>query len=255
MVATNEERSEWVGTRSIHTGARADVRRNARDMSSSSIRPRWIAATFVVALLMPALGDEPADLGVGDPYPFSRCVIVDTELDKKTELIMHHGREIRVCCPECVDQFFEDSFQWTDKIDQLIVEQQLPHYPLMRCVVDDEPLGGLGSFNYAFRNRLFRLCSGKCRQKLEKEPAKFFGKLDFAVIEKQKPNYPLTKCVVSGKPLGDDSYDHVAANLLIRLADSDQIERFNQTPGKYLATLREAVKKRAKDGGRSNEKD
>jgi hypothetical protein len=104
--------------------------------------------------------------------------------------------------------------------------------------VDGKPLG-LGSFNHVFRNRLFRLCGGRCQTKLEQKPAKFFGELDYAVIEKQKSGYPLTTCIVSGKKLGADSLDHVVANQLVRLHSSDQLEQFNRTPGHYLEKVGE----------------
>jgi len=65
-----------------------------------------------------------------------------------------------------------------------------------------------------------------------------------AAVEKQKAGYPLTKCVVSGKPLGKDAVDHVVGNQLVRLADADQIEVFNQNPGEFLAKVREALRKK-----------
>ena len=223
--------------------------------TNSTLRRHWIAAAILTATATSASGVEPVDLGVGDPSPLPYCILVpDTPLDKDAKVIMVEGREVRVCCSDCVDQFLTDSFGWTSKIDEVIIRQQLPHYPLTTCIVDGKPLGA-NSFNYVFRNRLFRLCSGECQAKLEKAPAEFFGKLDFAVIEKQSPNYPLTECIVSGTPLGKDSTDHVVANLLIRLADLDQIVRFNRTPGKYLAEFRKAVSKRAKGHKNSEEEE
>ncbi len=198
-----------------------------------------------------AFGVEPVDPGVGDPYPLAHCAIVpDVLLDETAEMVDLEGRELRVCCSDCVDRVLANSFGATSEVDVRLVQQQLPIYPLDTCIVDDKPLFGLGTNNYIFRNRLFRLCSSKCQVKLEQEPAKYFGKLDYAVIEKQKADYPLETCVVSGKPLGADSVDHVVANQLVRLSGFDQLEQFGQTPGKYLAIIREAAKKKGQVQGK-----
>ncbi|HJN13426.1 MAG: hypothetical protein QGG09_17795 [Pirellulaceae bacterium] len=211
----------------------------------SSLRRNWISVALLTAATTAASGVEPVDPGIGDPYPLSYCIIVpDLPLEEDAEMITVEGREVRMCCNECVDQFLADSYGWSSKIDEMIVKQQLPHYPLTKCIVDGKPLG-LGSFNHVFRNRLFRLCGGRCQTKLEQKPAKFFGELDYAVIEKQKSGYPLTTCIVSGKKLGADSLDHVVANQLVRLHSSDQLEQFNRTPGHYLEKVGKATKKKA----------
>ena len=182
------------------------------------------------------------DPGVGDPYPLPHCAVVpDVLLDENAEMVMVGERELRVCCADCADRLRANSFESIRQIDERAVKQQLPLYPLSTCIVDDKPLIELGAINYVFRNRLFRVCSGKCQAKLEQEPAKFFGKLDYAVIEKQKPDYPLATCIVSGKPLAADSLDHVVANQLVRLSGFDQLEQFGRTPGNYLLKLREAA--------------
>ncbi|HYW79131.1 MAG TPA: hypothetical protein VE890_06110 [Thermoguttaceae bacterium] len=94
-----------------------------------------------------------------------------------------------------------------------------------------------------FRNRLFRVCCDDCWYKIQDEPAKYFAKLNEAVVKAQKPTYPIETCIVSKKPLGNKAVDHICANMLVRLADEDQIKRFNESPGKYLEVLRELRKK------------
>jgi hypothetical protein len=214
------------------------------------LRRYCVAVAFVTVAALVAFGAEPVDPGVGDPYPLAHCAIVpDVLLDENAEIVTVEERELRVCCSDCADQLAANSFGATSQVDERITKQQLPLYPLTTCIVDDKPLFGLGTVNYVFRNRLFRVCSGKCQVKLEQEPAKFFGKLDYAVIEKQKPDYPLTTCIVSGKPLAADSLDHVVANQLVRLSSFDQLEQFGRTPGGYLLKLRQAAKKNAPTKG------
>ena len=76
--------------------------------------------------------------------------------------------------------------------------------------------------------------------KLKKEPAKYFGELDLAVVESQMKDYPLKTCLVSGKPPGSELVDYVIANQLVRLADFDQLILFQEAPGKFLKKLQAA---------------
>ena len=66
-----------------------------------------------------------------------------------------------------------------------------------------------------------------------------------AVIEKQKATYPLNECLVSGEALGENSIDYVVGNQLIRLANEDQIEKFDEKAGTYLVELCEQATKNA----------
>ena len=128
-------------------------------------------------------------------------------------------------------------------VDDRIKEEQGPFYPLDTCVVDGTKLDDSNRLDVVFRNRLFRVCSDECQKKLEQSPAKYFALVNRAVVKKQKAGYPLSACVVSGKPLGPDAVDHVVGNQLVRLADADQIEPFNQNAGEFLAKVREALRK------------
>lgn len=182
---------------------------------------------------------EIVDPGIGDPYPLVNCVLSDEPLDEEYKTIDHQGREIRVCCSDCVTRFSEETDFRISEIDRRLIEQQKPYYPLDKCIVTGKALGD-GTIEHIFRNRLFRLSSLEAVAKLEKSPAQYFGDLDLAVIEKQLKDYPLKTCVVSDKPLDDNAVDHVVANQLIRLAGYDQLTAFNENPGKYLKKIRDA---------------
>ncbi len=201
-----------------------------------------LAAASLCLCFTSVLGQEP-DPAIGDVFSLPDCPILDTPFDDRTRVFTDKGRELRVCCMECKERYYQESFFVMSKIDEQLVAQQKPFYPVTTCIVDDKPFADKDAINHIFRNRLFRLCGDKCRESLEKQPAKFFGKLDAAVVEKQKPNYPLMKCVVSGKTLGKDALDHVVANQLVRLASLEQLDKFNRTPGKYLEQVRKAAEK------------
>jgi len=197
-----------------------------------------VAAVAVVAIVGHVCADEPES----DPYPLRKCVILDCPLGDGAEVLYVGDREIRVCCDQCVNEF---SDTWIDVIDERIIEQQTPFYPLKTCVVDGKLLDDFNTVNKVAGNRLFRLCSDDCCKAVEQQPAKYFGVLNKAVIKQQKPNYPLAKCVVSDEPLGKDAIDHVVGNQLIRLSSSEQLDKFNANPGKYLQELRQLSKKKA----------
>jgi len=199
-------------------------------------------ATFAAMAVIGSLAraQEP----VGDPYPLEKCIVCEQILDDLAVIVDFFGREIRFCKEDCRSDFESGHDTWIRTIDERITDQQRDVYPLKTCVVCDTPLEESAELDEVFLNRLFRLCSYDCQEKLKKGAAKYFDKLNRAVVEKQKKSYPLKKCIVSGKPLGDEAVDHVVANQLVRLADYGQIDSFNETPGKYLAKLREVLRQK-----------
>jgi len=174
-----------------------------------------------------------------DPYPLVDCVVCDSVLDEDSEFIDVDGREMRVCGNlDCGSQFVSSTERWMEVADERMTDQQKPLYPLESCLVKGESLETTGAVPFVFRNRLFLLSSEDCRDAIRQEPEKYFRLLNKAVVEKQKPNYPLDKCIVSGQALGEKAIDYVVANQLVRLADESQIEAFDRMPGAFLADLR-----------------
>lgn len=210
-----------------------------RDISGF-VRRVWLALVPVAALAAAVggvCGGESEDVSTADPYPLRNCVLRNCPLDDAIEVLYVGDREIRVCCQQCVDEFSAGENAWLAVVDERIVQQQTPHYPLKNCVVDGKPLDDFNTIDKVFNNRLFRLCSDDCCAALEEQPAKYFARLNEAVIEKQKPNYPPARCIVSGEPLGKDAIDLVVGNRLIRLANAGQVDQFDENPGKYLEQL------------------
>ncbi len=186
---------------------------------------------------------EPRQPWVGDPFPLQRCVMTGEAIEAGDPVIRESGREIRFCCGDCKADYFGRTLRVQRRIKERIVERQLPRYPLEKCLVSGKPLGD-NAVNFVYRNRLFRLCCPDCREKIRKDPASFFSKLDRAVVRKQRPTYPLEHSVVSGEPLGEDAVDHVIANRLVRLAGRDEVDKLERSPGEYLAKLRKAPKEK-----------
>lgn len=208
-----------------------------------SFQRYWLMiATTVAALAGGVHGEEAGLSSAGDPYPLPTCVVLDSPLYDDSSILDFDGREIRVCCEDCVGEFNDKYDTWIRVVDERIVMQETPYYPLATCLVDGKSLDEVSTVDFVFRNRLFRLCSDDCRQAVEQHPGKYFGLLNEAVIKKQKPGYPSAACIVSGKPLGEDAVDHVVGNQLVRLAGKEQLDEFEKNPGKYLAELRKLAK-------------
>lgn len=204
-----------------------------------------IAASGLFTVSQTIGAAEPTDASVGDPYPLTNCVVLEVPLEDKSYSLEDPARDIRVCCRDCVEAFKRDYSKWIGAVDDRIVEQQTPHYPLSVCVVDGTALTDGVGFNFVFRNRLFRLCNDDCRKAVEEHPAKYFQKLDKAVVDKQREKYPLTTCLVTEKPLGAKPYEFVVANRLVRLSDISQREKFDLETGKYLQRLEDAWQSKA----------
>lgn len=126
-----------------------------------------------------------------------------------------------------------------EKKDADLSALQKESYPVETCVVSGEKLGGdMGEpVDYFYKNRLVRFCCKGCVAKFEKEPEKYLAKLDSAVIDKEKADYPLDTCVVSGDKLGGDMgepIDYVVANRLVRLCCKGCIKEIEKDPAKYI---------------------
>jgi hypothetical protein len=206
-----------------------------------------LMALLVVAVLsVHAQEGEKAkkEKAVGDPCVITVCPVSNQKMGSMGQpvLVEYNGREVRLCCKGCVKSFEAKPEETLQKVDQQLIEDQKPHYPLDTCIVSGEKLGeGSEPVDYIFNNRLFRLCCEGCTAKISADPKPFFKKLDQAVIEKQKEAYPLKTCVVSGQELGSmgDPYDVVIANRLLRLCCKGCEAKVKKDPSAFLSKLTE----------------
>ena len=121
-----------------------------------------------------------------------------------------------------------------------------PAYPLSTCIISGEPLGTMGEpVIKQYEGREVRFCCENCVGRFEKDVAGNLAKLDAAIIQDQKPLYPLLTCVVSGESLGGgemgEPVDLVLGNRLVRLCCKMCAKDVKADPAKYLAKLDEAV--------------
>ncbi len=129
-------------------------------------------------------------------------------------------------------------------------------YPLTTCPVSGEALDKNSvalviedSTNPLNDGREIRFCCPNCIAKFNAEPQKFLPAIDAAIIEQQRPFYPLTKCVVMtdddlplpGSPDSDKLREIVVLNDLVRLCCPGCIKKVKKDPAKFVATVEAAV--------------
>jgi len=203
-----------------------------------------IAVFAVAGLLIPTFAI--ADERVGDPWPLETCVVAGAKLGSMGEPIikLHEGREVRFCCAGCVGAMAAEPEVYLAKADAEIVKQQLPHYPLDHCIVDrsaklsDDPEE---NSHHVIGNRLFILCCAGCEKAIVADPEKYFHALDQAVIAKQRDDYPLDTCPVSGQPVDSaEAIDIVIANQMVRLCCKGCVPKVYERPLIVLDKLAQA---------------
>ncbi|MBK7403466.1 MAG: hypothetical protein IPJ41_02235 [Phycisphaerales bacterium] len=183
------------------------------------------------------------------PYTAKTCPISGEELGSMGEPIVreYDGREVRFCCKKCIAKFEADKEAGFKKLDDLLIEDQKPYYPLTTCIISGESLtedGEDSAVDLIYHNRLVRFCCRDCLKDFREDPEAAMAKLDAAVAEQQRAHYPLEKCPVSGEKLGEmgDPHEVVVAGRLVRLCCSKCEKKLLANPVKYLGAIDAAWK-------------
>lgn len=192
---------------------------------------------------------------IGDAWPLATCVVSGQPLGSMGDPIikLHEGREVRFCCAGCVAPFEKDPAKFLTKADETITAQQKDSFPLDYCIVDtEEKLSGDEAKDsyHVIGNRLFIFCCPPCADDVKADPEKYFKTLDDAAVEKQKEDYPLEVCVVSGEELGTmgEAIAHVHGGDLYQFCCPPCVDLFEKDPVRYSAKLDEARAAQGRDG-------
>ncbi|UCD76589.1 MAG: hypothetical protein JSV91_06625 [Phycisphaerales bacterium] len=191
--------------------------------------------------------DKPSGEPEVIPYLLDTCPISGGKLGSMGDPVVrvYDGREVRFCCAGCIKAFEAEKEKNFAKIDEQMIKQQSPYYPLDTCVVGGGKLGSMGKpVDFMYANRLVRFCCAGCKPRFEAEPDKYLKMIDQAVIDKQKKDYPLDTCVVMGGKLGSmgEPIDAVVANRLVRLCCDGCLPKLKKDPAKYFAMIDKARK-------------
>ncbi len=183
---------------------------------------------------------------IGHPYTLGTCPVSGEELGSMGDPLHYNyqGRDIAFCCKGCIPKFEADPAKFIAAIDKQIMAEQMDTYPLTACPVTGDELGEMGeSIDRVIDNRLVRFCCEDCVTDFEADPAKYFTKMDAAVLAAQAADYPLKTCLVSGEELGEEGaiVDYVVGTTLVRLCCEDCKHDVDANPAKYLEMVHKAA--------------
>jgi YHS domain-containing protein len=194
----------------------------------------------------------------GYAYPFDTCPISGKELGSMGGPVvkLYDGREVRFCCPGCPPKFEKDLAASLSRLDERVVKDQAPLYPLKTSIVTGNDLPAK-PYDFVYGNRLVRLGSEAEKNAFLKDPKTFLATLDKAVVEQQGKHYPLKTCPVSKDELGGDMgkpVDVIVAGRLVRLCCKDCKKDIDKDPAKFIAMV-DAARKDAGDHGQHEPED
>lgn len=119
------------------------------------------------------------------PYPLDTCLVTGEKLGSMGTPIsqVFEGQEIKFCCSGCPEKFKADPKKYLKKLEEGIVAQQKPTYPLDTCIVMGDKLGEK-PIEYVYKGRLVRLCCEECIKTFNKDPKKYLKMIDDAAAAK-----------------------------------------------------------------------
>ena len=126
-------------------------------------------------------------------YPLKTSVVTGKDLPEKPVDFVYANRLVRLGAESEKADFLKDSKKYLAALDKAVVEKQGKGYPLTKCPVSGEALGGdMGAPVDTFvAGRLLRLCCSSCLKDVAKDPARYIAIIDAAQKgEKAKPAAP-----------------------------------------------------------------
>ncbi|CAN5384567.1 hypothetical protein BH09SUM1_BH09SUM1_03400 [soil metagenome] len=118
-------------------------------------------------------------------------------------------------------------------------------YPLETSAVSGDKLGAGAVIFQDANGREFRVNSEEEATAFKAAPEKFTKDVDAKIIEKEKGDYPLTTCVITGEKLGASEemkpIDYVYNNRLVRFCCANCVSEFNKDPKTALKKINDAV--------------
>ncbi|MGI9012852.1 MAG: hypothetical protein ACR2GY_01220 [Phycisphaerales bacterium] len=203
----------------------------------------------------------PADEITSDPYLLDTCIVTGMKLGSMGDPIVqmftvpgadrfpHFAgeREVRFCCAGCVEKFQADMPKYFAAIDEKMIAQQMPYYPLDTCVVmEQDRLDEMSKpVDLIYQNRLVRFCCNMCVQEFNDDPKQYLDKIDAAIIKQQSEHYPLDTCVVmENSKLGSmgEPIEKVYGTRLVKFCCASCIKKFEDNPTAFIARLDKAWK-------------
>jgi len=202
-----------------------------------------VTCMAIAACFLAVAKEEKEQKRVGDPYTLNTCLVSGEKLGSMGDVpvLLHEGREIRLCCGGCEKKFNDNAEAMLQEIDKKLIKDQDAHYPTNTCINSGAELKE-GGVAFIVGNRLFKTCCDNCKAKVQADPAAFMAKLDAQVAEAQKAAYKLDACPISGEPLGDEPVEIVVANRLVKLCCAGCKKGVDKDPAALIEKIDMAAK-------------
>lgn len=170
-------------------------------------------------------------------YPFTTDVATGKPLPEKPVEYVKGGRLFRLADDASKPMIDLDVAGYTKKIEDEVIKQQKPTYPLKTSANSDKPLGDK-PIDKVYVNRLFRFADDADVKAFDTDKTKAITKLDKAYIDMQVPYYPYKKDPVTKEDLaGKETTKYLWGNKLILFVSAANVTEFEKTPETYLKVL------------------
>jgi hypothetical protein len=175
-------------------------------------------------------------------YPFTTCLVDNKTLPTKPVEYIKNGKLFRLDDTGCQAGVDSNLAALIKKIDDAVIVQQKPTYPLTISPVSGKPLGGT-AVNKVYGTRLVILADVSEVATFDSDPTPAIKKLNEAYITSQLPTYPYKKDPVNKEDLnafitsGKTTVKYLWGNKLIQFTSPTSVTEFEKTPETYLAIL------------------
>ena len=198
----------------------------------------------------------------------TNCPMMPDETITDTEHVVEfNGQEVAFCCARCIRKWNAlDDAGRTAKLAALAPSRPEPRQlpatnrpkppvapenalvrmnqldPLGICPKSGGDAAAMGKATRRVINGIdVTFCCPPCIEPYEENHDEYRAQVSARIIEQQKPYYPTDRCLISGRPLGDDAIDHVQGNRLFRLCCNGCAEKVDADPALYGERLDFAI--------------
>ena len=180
-------------------------------------------------------------------YPLMKCPVSGEALGSMGDAVdfVIDGRLVRLCCKSCTKGVKENPEKVFEKIDEGVIAKQKASYPMKTCLISGKELGSMGDpIDFVYGTRYVAFCCKGCIKGFQKNPDEQLAKVDAALIEAQKKDYPIETCVVSNEPL-EEPIDFLYGTTLVRFCCKMCVKEFKRDPETYVREVQAARDKKS----------
>lgn len=178
-------------------------------------------------------------------YPLDVCPVSNEKLGSMGDPVdfVIGDRLVRLCCGSCKKGVEAKKDEILAKIDAAVIAEQKPLWPaaLTICPVSGDAYEEAEAVDFVYGTRYVKLCCSGCEKAVGKRAEGLFAKIDAAMMEEQRANYPLEICPVSGKAFDPaTAKDMFYGVTLVRLCCPRCEAGFEKNPSSFVAKVKEA---------------